>query len=149
MRPVHAWLLVVVLGCGVATQAGQRGGAFRASRDHPAISYSTGPVDNVVSRLNERLEAGEVSLEFEGRSGYLQSLLDALDISVQSQVTVFSKTSRQAAEITSQNPRAIYFNDAVAVGWVRDGDMLELAVHDRQQGSCSTPCPRPRGGRPA
>ena len=126
--------MVVVLGCGVASLAGQRGGAFRASRDHPAISYSTGPVDNAVSRLNDRLEAGEVSLEFEGRSGYLRSLLDALDVSVESQVTVFSKTSLQASRITSQNPRAIYFGDTVAVAWVRDADVLELAAHDARQG---------------
>jgi len=121
----------VAVGLLAATALAQRGGAFRASRDHPAIRYSAGPVDNAASRLNTRLEAGEVQLEHTGRSGYLESLLDALDVPVESQVTVFSKTSRQASEITSSNPRAIYFTDSVAVAWVRDGDGLEVATQDR------------------
>lgn len=141
--------IAAVTSFAVMAGAGQRGGAFRASRDHPAIQYTSGPVDNVVSRLNERLEADRVQLAFEGRAGYLRSLLDALEISIDSQVTVFSKTSRQASEISSQNPRSIYFNDTVAVGWVRDGDELEVATLDRHQGTVfytlpQTPTAAPR-----
>jgi hypothetical protein len=32
------------------------------------------------------------------------------------------------------NPRAVFFNDTTAVGWVRGGDLLEVAVLDREQG---------------
>ena len=32
------------------------------------------------------------------------------------------------------NARAIYFNDTVAVGWVRGGPMLEIAAEDPEQG---------------
>ena len=138
-----------LIGLGIVAAAGQRGGAFRASRDHPAIAYSTGPVSNVVSALNDRILAGEVELRFQGRAGYLESVLSALDIPVQSQTTVFSKTSRQAREITSQNPRAVFFTDTVVVGWVRDGDDLELATLDRRQGTVfyslpQTPMDRPQ-----
>ena len=135
-------------GCGWSGLA-RCGGVFRASRDHPAIAYSTGPVSNVVSALNERIQAGEVELQFQGRGGYLDSVLRALDVPVESQITVFSKTSRQASEITTTNPRAIFFADTVAVGWVRDGDALEIATQDLRQGTVfyllpQTPADQPR-----
>jgi hypothetical protein len=57
-----------------------------------------------------------------------------LKIPIESQALVFSATSAQAKEITPRNPRAIYFNDTVAVGWVRGAEVLELAGHDRHQG---------------
>ena len=140
---------VGLVGLGIVASAGQRGGAFRASRDHPAIAYSTGALSNVVSELNDKIQAGEVELRFQGRGGYLDSVLRALDVPVESQIAVFSKTSRQASEITSQNPRAIFFGDTVAVGWVRDGDKLELATQDRRQGTVfytltQTPADQPR-----
>ena len=142
-------LTVGLVGLGIVASAGQRGGAFRASRDHPAIAYSTGALSNVVSELNDKIQAGEVELRFQGRGGYLDSVLRALDVPVESQIAVFSKTSRQASEITSQNPRAIFFGDTVAVGWVRDGDKLELATQDRRQGTVfytltQTPADQPR-----
>jgi hypothetical protein len=34
-----------------------------------------------------------------------------------------------------KNPRAIYFNDTTAVGWVPGADTLELATHDARQGT--------------
>ena len=119
----------------VATVHGQPSNAFRASRDHPAIAYSTGPVDNAVVDLNRQVREGAVELAFDGESGYLRAVLEALDIPVESQVTVFSPTSNRAPLITSTNPRAIYFRDDVAVAWVRGSDELELAVQDRRQGS--------------
>jgi len=112
----------------------QRGGMFQGRSDDPAINYLTGPLDNVVDTLNRRLAAGEARLSFEGRSGYLKSTLEALDVPVDSQLLVFSPTSLQARRINPQNPRALFFADRVAVGWVRDGDVLEVAAHDRTQG---------------
>ena len=32
------------------------------------------------------------------------------------------------------NPRAVYFTDTVAVGWVRGGKVLEVAAQDPAQG---------------
>ena len=49
-------------------------------------------------------------------------------------MTVFSGTSDQAALINARNPRALYFNDSVAVGWVRGSDTLEVASVDSTQG---------------
>ncbi|MDE0110608.1 MAG: hypothetical protein OXN96_22620 [Bryobacterales bacterium] len=67
--------------------------------------------DDPVSRLNQRLDDGQASLEFDAKWGYLRSLLDALKIPVSSQLLVFSKTSAQFRWINPRNPRAIYFND--------------------------------------
>ena len=113
---------------------GQRGVPFRGTRDHTAIASSTGPAHNGITELNQQLREGVVTLEATGSSGYLRSVLTALDISLTSQVAVFSPTSFQARLINSKNPRVIYFNDSVSVAWVRGGDMLEVAAQDRQQG---------------
>lgn len=61
-------------------------------------------------------------------SGYLQSFLDAFEIPSDSQKLVFSKTSFQASRIRPTNPRAIYFNDEIYVGWVPSGGILEISV---------------------
>jgi hypothetical protein len=55
-------------------------------------------------------------------------------VPVESQVAVFSQTSNQAKLIGARNPRTIFFNDDLAVGWVRGGNIIEVAAHDRQQG---------------
>lgn len=124
-----------LLLAGVGVAFGQRSDAFTASRDHPAIAYSSGPVRNAVSELNRRLEEGTVRLGFDQANGYLRSTLALLGIPTESQVLVFSQTSAQAPEIGPRNPRAIFFRDAVAVGWVRGGKLLEVAAQDAQQGT--------------
>jgi hypothetical protein len=121
---------------GLTTAAvAQRTDAFVASRDHAAIAYSTGPTANVVTALNARLDSGAASLSFDPATGYLPSVLEALSIPVESQVLVYSQTSFQAKKITRSNPRALYFNDRVAVGYVRGGDILEIAAQDATQGT--------------
>jgi len=134
-RPRFPLVFAVALAAFVAAVAAQRRDAFVLSRDHPAIRYSTGDLDNPIVRLNQRLAKGEVRLSYDAGHGYLRSLLDALAIPVSSQTLVFSKTSFQADLVTMHNPRALYFGDTVFVGWVRGADVLEIATADRQQGS--------------
>jgi hypothetical protein len=117
-----------------APAGAQRAGTFMGSLDDPAIRYSTAPLNNVVDDLNKKLQDGSVRLTFEGRSGYLQSALEALQLPVDSQLLVFSRASLQGRKISDQNPRALFFNDRVALGWVRDGDKIEVAAHDRTAG---------------
>ena len=104
-------------------------------RNHQAIKYDSTPAQDPIARLNERLKSGEVSLERRGPSGYLQSVLEALKVPVESQLLVFSKTSFQAPKIGPKNPRAIYFTDTVSVGWVRGGEVLEFVGQDPRQGA--------------
>ncbi len=104
-------------------------------RNHNAIKYDSTPARDPIALLNEKLKSGAVTLERRGPSGYLQSVLEALNVPVESQMLVFSKTSFQAAKIGPKNPRAIYFNDTASVGWVRGGEVLEFVGQDPQQGS--------------
>ena len=104
-------------------------------RNHAAIRYDSTQTSDPIAKLNERLKSGEVTLERRGPSGYLQSVLEALHVPVESQLLVFSKTSFQAPKIGPKNPRAIYFGDTLAVGWVRGGEVLEFVGQDPTQGS--------------
>lgn len=104
-------------------------------RNHPAIAYGATPTADPVARLGEALKRGDVKLTYTpGRGGYLRSILDALAVPVESQMLVFSKTSFQAPRIGPKNPRAIYFNDTVAVGFVKGSDVLEFVAQDGRQG---------------
>ena len=103
--------------------------------EHPAIQYSQGTLDDPVTRLAKQLQSGIVKLESRSdASGYLASLLEHLGIKTDSQALVFSKTSFQAPTISPSNPRAIYFSDDVAVGYVRGGEGFEVAGTDSKQG---------------
>ncbi len=134
MRPgvfvAGAALLFAATAVGVA----QRTDAFLSPRDHAAIRYSSTPGNDPIALLNRRLESGE-RLTRDSASGYLRAVLSALNVSPTSQMLVFSPTSAQADRISFLNPRAIYFNDTVAVGWVRGADALEVVGQDPKQGS--------------
>ncbi|HUR33349.1 MAG TPA: hypothetical protein VM032_06110 [Vicinamibacterales bacterium] len=135
-----AWALVgAAMLCAAAAWtpsrvAAQRGGLFLGSADDPGIQYSTAPLDNIVDDLNRTLEAGSARLVFEGRSGYLRSAIDALKLPIDSQLLVYSKGSLQGRLVEPTNPRALFFSDRVALGWVRDAELLEVAALDRRAG---------------
>jgi len=101
---------------------------------HPAIGYGVRPARDPIAKLVADIAAGKVHLKFDGEQGYLRSLLDALDIPVESQMVVFSKTSVQGDAIGPQNPRVLYFNDSVVVGSVRGG-FIEVAAQDPELGA--------------
>ena len=90
--------------------------------DNPAINYNSAPVHDPVARLDpSKIKAD------------LRSVLDALHVPVESQIAVFSKTSLQSPLIEPRNPRTIFFNDSVAVGWMKGG-FIEIAALDPRQG---------------
>jgi hypothetical protein len=98
------------------------------------IHYATAPTDEPVSRLSEKLEAGEAQLDRDPQRGYLVALLEALEIPVSSQVLVFSKTSFQRDHIAPRTPRAIYFSDELYLGSIPGSDLLELTAFDAELG---------------
>jgi hypothetical protein len=124
----------VLIGA-VATAIAQRPGAFDQSINHPAIRYNTTDATSVIETLNRKLADKSASLVFDEKSGYLKSVLELLRIPVESQVLVYTQTSLQAQHITMTNPRAIYFNDHVSVGYVRGGGLLEIVAQDPVLGS--------------
>ena len=102
---------------------------------HPAIRYAERSVDDPIARMSRDMENGSVELDGgENALGYLPALLEYLDIRTDSQALVFSKTSFQATKIAPDNPRAIYFNDDVALAFIRGSDMIELASIDPEIG---------------
>jgi len=127
-------ILLAFAALYAAAVSAQHTDAFVASRDHPAIDYSKGSVTDRVVDLNRRLREGAARLMFEPATGYLRSTLEALHIPVESQVAVFAQNAFQADLIGLKNPRTLFFNDAVAVGYVRGGRVLEVAAHDPRQG---------------
>src|SRR5687767_11383055 len=136
MNPRTLFVIASFLMAGVlfATLDAQRAGSFMGSSEDPAIRYSTTPLNNVVEDVNRKIQIGDVPLTFEGRGGFLRSALHALQIPVDSQLLVFSGDSLQGKLINERSPRAIYFNDRVTLGWVRDGDFIEVAAHDETAG---------------
>ncbi len=103
--------------------------------DHPAIQYSRGPENDPVGSLDKQLETGKTKLEYAPNGwGYLPALLKQLGVNVDSQELVFSRTSIQTSRISPRTPRAIYFNDDVTVGYVQNGEALELTGFDPRQG---------------
>ena len=102
--------------------------------EHPAIRYADRASTDPVARLAAALAKGSASLVSEPPSGYLKSLLRALDISPESQLLVFSKTGLQRAHTSPQTPRALYFNDTVVVGYIPGARQIEIAAHDASQG---------------
>ena len=113
----------------------RRSGAFDQSINHPAIKYLTSDTDTIVDRLNKKLLDGSAKLVFNEKTGYLKSVLDLLNIPVESQVMVYTQTSLQAQHIRMDNPRAIYFNDEVSVGYIRGAGLIEVAAQDPKMGT--------------
>lgn len=121
---------------------------FLDAADHPAINYRNGPTTDRVAQLAARLAAGTETFQYDDHTGYLPSLLHALDVPVASQLAVFSKTSLQQSIIRPQNPRAIYFNDSVTVAWPRGG-FIEITAEDPRQGVVFYVMPQGQIGPPA
>jgi hypothetical protein len=103
--------------------------------DHGAVRYTTAPSADPIARLQQRIQAGEVTLEYDPQQGYLPALLDELQIGRSSQSLVFSKSSLQLFLIAPRNPRAIYFNDDVYIGSVQSSPILEIAAMDPNLGA--------------
>ncbi len=103
--------------------------------EKPPINYSDADPDNRIADLIKELNTGTADLEFSQERGYLDSLLEDLEISTTSQTLVFSKTSRQRRFISPLTPRALFFNDDVYVGWIPEGEIIELSVADPQLGA--------------
>jgi hypothetical protein len=103
--------------------------------DNDAIRYSSETPFDAIAQLQQKIDSGTTTLQFETKGGYLRSLLRELAIPVASQVLVFSKTSSQRALISPHTPRAVYFGPDVYVGWVQNSHILEIASMDPKLGA--------------
>ena len=96
--------------------------------EQPPISYSATQPHDALGPVQTRLAAGKLKLTGSGRE-IVRSLLRELNIPVESQMLVFSKTSLQRQRIRPDHPRALYFSDTCYVGWLPSG-LVEVTTID-------------------
>lgn len=95
--------------------------------DLAPIQYSDTPATDRLTKLAKELEAEPMkSLSALDR---LRFVLEQLEVPEESQVLVFSKTSKQIGLIGPLNPRALYFSENSYVGYV-PGGAIEVITED-------------------
>lgn len=127
-------LSLACLASGANAQIAVRNQGYVPFSDAP-INYRSNDLHDPVSRLQQQLESGKATLTYEPEHGYLRSVLQLLQVPVDSQTLVFSKTSFQYPKISPEHPRALYFNDDVYVGSVHEGKAIEIVSFDPMQGA--------------
>jgi hypothetical protein len=116
--------------------------------DQPPHNYWTRPLGDRFTHLKEAVEAGRIVLDgSNGEKAFLLSLLHALDVPASSQMLVFSTTSLQLRLITPANPRALFFNEDVYVGYI-PGGRIEVVSLDPALGGIYYIFDIPRGTEP-
>ena len=137
-RQVACWSVLLLAAATSSPQAhaqiAVRNQGYIPFSDAP-INYRSNDLNDPVARLQQQIERGSAHLEFDSDHGYLQSVLKLLDVPIDSQTLVFSKTSFQYPKISPEHPRALYFNDDVYVGSVHEGKAVEIVSFDPMQGS--------------
>jgi hypothetical protein len=119
---------------GPASGSDFQGATHLVPLDEDVIDYAKTEPDSAISRLQKKIDSGAAKLSWDEKFGYLPSLLTALEVPASSQMLVFSKTSLQRERISPDNPRAIYFNDDVYIGWIPGAPLIELSVADPKMG---------------
>jgi hypothetical protein len=115
----------------LATSLSARGQGVEEYEQAP-IHYSTTPAKDATQVIEAKLASGELKLPANDKEAF-RLLLKEMNVPVESQVIVFSKTSVQRGLIAPKHPRTIYFNDDCYIGWV-PGGLIEVASFDPQLG---------------
>ena len=135
LRRVTVWAAGFLLAASaVRADADFQGATHLMPFDEDTIKYSKTAANDAITRLQTRLDRGEVKLKREEHFGYLRSVLEALQVPKSSQTLVFSKTSFQRERIGPETPRALYFNDEVYIGFVVGSPLLEISTADPKLG---------------
>jgi len=96
-------------------------------------NYWGSELGDPMSELLKRVSKGKITLDEKPGIALVRRLLEELQISESSQILVFSRTSLQRGVVSPTNPRAIYFNDEVYLGWMPNG-RIEIASSDPKKG---------------
>ena len=102
--------------------------------DEAIIDYSARTPNDRIAKLQAQIASGAVKLKWDEQFGWLPALLDALKIPKSSQMLVFSQTSLQRRAINPRNPRAIFYNDDVYLGYIPHAPMMEISAVDPRLG---------------
>lgn len=93
------------------------------------IHYSETQPKDAAYELEAMMKAGKVKIDRKNAWTVLQGILKQFQIPMESQVMVFSKTSKQNDRISPQTPRVIYYGDNAYVGYSVGGS-LEISTID-------------------
>ena len=148
MHCARALLLLLCLSAAVRAEDFQ-GSTHALPYDESVINYSSRTPADPVALLQKRLAGGETALAWDDRFGYLPAILDALHVPKSSQMLVFSKTSLQRSHISPENPRALFFNDDVYVGYIPARRRWKSRRSIRSSARCFTRWSRRRRSRRA
>lgn len=97
--------------------------------ENAPISYSDTAPKDAAQTLERRLLAGKVKIDRRDAWSVLHGVMKEFGIPVESQVMVFSKTSKQNDRISPQTPRVVYFGDNAYVGYCLGG-AIEVSTID-------------------
>ena len=142
-RLTAAWLLSALLSVGASGVAQPKLPRFSEAPHN----YWERPVRDPFTAIKDDLASGRRKLDTSSEKAFLRDVLKALDIPATSQVLVFSTTSLQLSLINYRNPRALYFNEDVYVGWV-PGGKVEVISFDPDMGGVFHIFDIPRTARP-
>jgi hypothetical protein len=148
MTSIRVLLFLVVIALVPWSRADFQGSTHMMPFDEDTIAYSKTEATGPVSRLIKSIADGKTTLKFDSKYGYLPSVLEALGISCESQVLVFSKTSFQRERIEPENPRALFYNDGAYIGYIPGSPMLEFSEVDPKLGAVFYTLDQTKGDRP-
>ena len=99
----------------------------------PPHHYRTRTPRDRFTRAMETME-NDPRLDRSSEQAFLVSFLKILNVPVSSQTLVFSTTSLQLSFISPSNPRAIYFNEDIYIGYI-PGGRIEVVALDPELGA--------------
>lgn len=97
------------------------------------IRYSASQPHDAVQDLMRKIRSGQAKIDRTDAWTVLRDLRQQFGIPEESQVLVFSKTSKQNDRISPQTPRVIYYGDEAYLGYTLGGE-IEIAVVDPNLG---------------
>ena len=144
----RAWLICCSIGIAMAWRAvavaQSEPVATPLSVGQAPIDYYGPASDDTFAGLMRDVASGAKTIPFDNDTGYLRGLLAALEIPIESQTLVFSKTSVQNQRIGPATPRAVYFGDEASIGYIPGAPTLELLAQDPVKGSLFYVVPQTR-----
>ncbi len=122
-------LVVPLLLCSTLTGFSQ----FYNDYELEPHGYFSKDAKDPVTLLMKRVQRGEILIKDPNGKPLVERLLRELGLNKDTQVLVFSRTSLQRREVSYSNPRALYFNESVYLGWMPNG-RIEIASFDPELG---------------
>jgi hypothetical protein len=139
------WIRAIIL-CMTSAVVASGQGQYHDIDEVPHSYRQRTPQDRF-TRLKDDFESGRIALDRSTEKAFVLGVLEALGIPATSQMLVFSTTSLQLSLISPGNPRALYFNEDVYLGYV-PGGRIEIVSLDPELGGIFYIFDIPKDARP-